>query len=59
MPLRGLVTPLYLCWYPVLSLRDHVIAACGQSLNSVLFLVILGLSFALTVHVCTPSPPSS
>ena len=31
--LRGLVTLVYLYWYPVLSLRDHLNAACGQSLN--------------------------
>ena len=35
VPLRGLVTPVYLYWYPVLSLRDRLIAACGQSLNSI------------------------
>ena len=29
-----------------MSLRDYLIAACGQSLNSVLFLVILGPSLA-------------
>ena len=42
-----------------MSLRERLIAACGQSLNSVLFLCILGPSFAVTVCVCTPSPPSS
>ena len=42
--LRGLVTLVYLYWYLVLSLRDCLFAACGQSLNSVIFLVILGLS---------------
>ena len=46
VPLRGLVTLVYLYWYPVLSLRDRFIAACGQSLNSVVFLVILGPSLA-------------
>ena len=46
VPLRGLVTLVYLYWYPVLSLRDRLYAACGQSLNSVVFLVILGLSLA-------------
>ena len=46
VPLRGLVTPIYLYWYPVSSLRDHLNAACGQSLNSVVFLVILGPSLA-------------
>ena len=46
VPLRGLVTPVYLYWYPVSSLRDRLTAACGQSLNSVVFLVILGLSLA-------------
>ena len=46
VPLRGLVTPVYLYCYPVSSLRDCLIAACGQSLNSVVFLVILGLSLA-------------
>ena len=46
VPLRGLVTLVYLYWYPVLSLRDRLNAACGQSLNSVVFLVILGLSLA-------------
>ena len=44
--LRGLVTLVYLYWYPVLSLRDRLNAACGQSLNSVVFLVILGPSLA-------------
>ena len=29
-----------------MSLRDHLIAACGQSFNSLLFLVILGPSLA-------------
>ena len=56
VPLRGLVTLVYLYWYPVLSLRDHLSAACGQSLNSVVFLVILGLSLAFTVRMCIPSP---
>ena len=46
VPLRGLVTLVYLYWYPVLSLRDRLNAACGQSLNSVVILVILGLSLA-------------
>ena len=46
VPLRGLVTPVYLYWYPVLSLRDCLNAACGQSLNLVVFLVILGPSLA-------------
>ena len=46
VPLRGLVTPVYLYWYPVSSLRDCLNAACGQSLNSVVFLVILGPSLA-------------
>ena len=46
VPLRGLVTLVYLYWYPVLSLRERLYAACGQSLNSVVFLVILGPSLA-------------
>ena len=46
VPLSGLVTLVYLYWYPVSSLRDHLIAACGQSLNSVVFLDILGPSLA-------------
>ena len=46
VPLRGLVIPVYLYWYPVSSLRDHLNAVCRQSLNSVVFLVILGLSLA-------------
>ena len=46
VPLRGLVTLVYLYWYPVLSLRDRLYAACEQSLNSVVFLVILGPSLA-------------
>ena len=46
VPLGGLVTLVYLYWYPVLSLRDRLNAACGQSLNSVVFLVILGPSLA-------------
>ena len=46
VPLRGLVTPVYLYWYPVSSLRDRLIAACRQSLNSVVFLVILEPSLA-------------
>ena len=46
VPLRGLVIPVYLYWCPVLSLRDRLNAACGQSLNLVVFLVILGPSFA-------------
>ena len=54
VPLRGLVTPVYLYWYPVLSLRDRLIAACGQSLNSVFILVISGPSFALTFRVFLP-----
>ena len=56
VPLRGLVTLVYLYWYPVLSLRDRLNAACGQSLNSVVFLVILGPSLAFTVRMCIPSP---
>ena len=56
VPLRGLVTPGFLYWYPVLSLRDHLNAACGQSLNSVVFLVILGPGLAFTVRMCIPSP---
>ena len=56
VPLRGLVTLVYLYWYPVSSLRDRLNAACGQSLNSVVFLLILGPSLALTVHMCIPSP---
>ena len=56
VPLRGLVTLVYLYWYPVLSLRDHLNAACGQSLNSVVFLVILGPSLAFYSLMCTPSP---
>ena len=43
---KSLVTLVYLYWYPVSSLRDRLNAACGQSLNSVVFLVILGLSLA-------------
>ena len=46
VPLRGLVTPVYLYWYPVSSLRDRLNAARRQSLNSVVFLVILGPSLA-------------
>ena len=46
VPLRGLVTLVYLYWYPVSSLRDRLNAACRQSLNSVVFLVILGPSLA-------------
>ena len=46
VPLRGLVTLVYLYWYPVSSLRDRLNAACGQSLNSVVFLVILEPSLA-------------
>ena len=56
VPLRGLVTLVYLYWYPVLSLRDHLCAACEQSLNSVVFVVILGPSLAFTVRMCTLSP---
>ena len=59
VPLRGLVTPVYLYWYPVSSLRDCLIAACWQSLNLVLILVILvilGPSLALTDRMCSPSP---
>ena len=56
MPLRGLVTLVYLYWYPVSSLRDRLNAACGQSLNLVVFLVNLGLSLAFTVRMCIPSP---
>ena len=52
VPLRGQVTPVYLYWYPVSSLRDHLIAACGQSLNSVIFLVILGPRLAFLQFVC-------
>ena len=50
VPLRGLVTLVYLYWYPVSSLRDRLNAACGQSL------LILGPSLAFTVRMCTPSP---
>ena len=59
VPLRGLVTPVYLYWYPVLSLRDRLIADCGQSLNSVVFLVILGLSLAFysSYVLLPPFPP--
>ena len=59
VPLRGLVTPVYLYWYPVLSLRDRLIAACGQSLNSVVFLVILGqsLAFYSSYVLLPPFPP--
>ena len=56
VPLRGLVTLVYLYWYPVLSLRDRLIAACGQSLNSVVFLVILGLSLAFYSSCVYSSP---
>ena len=56
VPLRGLVTLVYLYLYPVSSLRDRLNAACGQSLNSVVFLVILGPSLVFTVRMCTPSP---
>ena len=59
VPLRGLVTPVYLYWYPVLSLRDHLNAACGQSLNSVVFLIILGpsLAFYSSCVYSFPFPP--
>ena len=59
VPLRGLVTPVYLYWYPVLSLRDCLNAACGQSLNSVVFLVILGpsLAFYSSYVYSFPFPP--
>ena len=40
-----------------MSLRDWLIAACGQPLNSVLILFILGPSLGLTVRVCSPSSP--
>ena len=56
VPLRGLVTLVYLYWYPVLSLRDRLNAACGQSLNSVVFLVILGPSLAFLQFVCVFLP---
>ena len=56
VPLRGLVTPVYLYWYPVLSLRDRLNAACGQPLNSVVFLVILGPSLVITVHMSSFFP---
>ena len=63
VPLRGLVTPVYLYWYPVSSLRDRLNAACGQSLNSVVFLVIFRNEFGFLqfvcvflVHMCIPSP---
>ena len=49
VPLRGLFTPVYLYWYPVSSLRDRLNAACGQSLNSVVFLVILGPTLAFYI----------
>ena len=59
VPLRGLVTPVYLYWYPVSSLRDRLNAACGQSLNSVVFLVILGpsLAFYSSYVYSFPFPP--
>ena len=56
VPLRGLVTPVYLYWYPVLSLRDRLNAACRQSLNSVVFLVILGPKFGFLQFVCVFLP---
>ena len=56
VPLRGLVTLVYLYWYPVLSLRDRLNAACGQSLNSVVFLVILGPSLAFFLSFCLFGP---
>ena len=59
VPLRGLVTLVYLYWYPVSSLRDRLNAACGQSLNSVVFLVILGpsLAFYSSYVYSFPFPP--
>ena len=59
VPLRGLVPPVYLYWYPVSSLRDRLNAACGQSLNSVIFLVILGpsLAFYSSYVYSFPFPP--
>ena len=59
VPLRGLVTLVYLYWYPVLSLRDRLNAAWGQSLNSVVFLVILGpsLAFYSSYVYSFPFPP--
>ena len=39
-----------------MSLRDHLNAACGQSLNSVVFLVILGPSLAFLQFVCVFLP---
>ena len=59
VPLRGLVTLVYLYWYPVLSLRDCLNAACGQSLNSVVFLVILGPSSAFYSSYVSSFPFSS
>ena len=56
VPLRGLVTLVYLYWYPVLSLRDCLNAACGQSLNSVVILVILGPEFGFLQFVCVFLP---
>ena len=59
VPLRGLVTPVYLYWYPVSSLRDRLNAACRQSLNSVVFPVILGpsLAFYSSYVYSFPFPP--
>ena len=59
VPLRGLVTPVYLYWYPVLSLRDYLNAACGRSLNLVVFLVILGPSLAFYISYVYSFPFSS
>ena len=56
VPLGGLITLVYLYWYPVLSLRDRLIAACGQSLNSVSILVILGPSLAFYSSYVYSSP---
>ena len=59
VPLGGLVTLVCLYWYPVSSLRDRLNAACGQSLNSVIFLVILGpsLAFYSSYVYSFPFPP--
>ena len=59
VPLRGLVTLVYLYWNPVSSLRDRLNAACGQSLNSVVFLVILGQSSAFYSSYVSSFPFSS
>ena len=56
VPLRRLVTLVYLYWYPVLSLRDRLNAACGQSLNSVVILVIFGTEFGFLQFVCVFLP---